>query len=197
MHRKQRRSQHSTLAGRVAGMLIAGTLLTLATPSFAQTAWVKDEVRLNLRAGPGVRFRILGGVKTGDSMSILERGDGWTKVRASDIGEGWIPEGYLQPQPPAGVRLAQSEAQTQEFREQFESLSGRATELESTNAELTSRDGTQRSTIEKLTRENLELRAGARWPEWITGAAILSVGMLLGIIVHSISGRRQRPRIRL
>ena len=63
--------------------------------------------------------------------------------------------------------------------------------------ELASRDQEQRSQIDILTRENLELRAGARWPEWITGAGILGAGMLMGAILHSITGRRSRPRIRL
>jgi hypothetical protein len=43
----------------------------------------------------------------------------------------------------------------------------------------------------------MELRAGARWPEWITGACLLAVGMLMGAIVQSVNGRRARPRIRL
>jgi hypothetical protein len=80
---------------------------------------------------------------------------------------------------------------------QLESLTQRTAELEQENETLASRDGEQRQQITTLTRENLELRAGARWPEWITGAAILGIGMLMGMIVRSLSGRRSRPRIRL
>lgn len=171
--------------------------LLLASPAAAQQAWVKDELKLNLRAGPGVQYRIKGVVTTGDALQILDRGDGWTKVRAPEHGEGWIPEGYLQPEPPAAQRLAQSEAQTSEFREQFETLSARVAELEARNEELASRDQSQRAEIETLTRENLELRAGARWPEWITGAGILTAGMIMGALIRAISARRSRPRIRL
>jgi hypothetical protein len=42
----------------------------------------------------------------------------------------------------------------------------------------------------------MELRAGARWPEWIAGASILAVGMLMGAILQSANGRRARPKIR-
>ncbi len=62
----------------------------------AERAWIKDELRLNLRTGPGVQFRIMGRLKTGDALELLERGDGWTKVRVAEFGEGWIPEGYLK-----------------------------------------------------------------------------------------------------
>ena len=65
------------------------------------------------------------------------------------------------------------------------------------DVELSTRDESQRTEIQTLTRENMELKAGARWPEWITGACILAAGMLMGAILQSISARRSRPRIRL
>jgi len=173
-------------------------ILSLAAlAAHAETAWVKDELRLNLRSGPGVKYRIMGAAKTGDSVQVLERGDGWTKVRIGSVGDGWIPEGYLQTEAPAGVRLARSEAQTSEFREQFTTLKEQVDTLQLENQELAGRDAEQRTSIEHLTRENLELRAGARWPEWITGAGILAAGMILGAILHTISARRSRPRLRI
>lgn len=181
----------------VRALLSALALLALALPAQSETAWVKDELRLNLRTGPGTQFRIKGAIGTGDKLQVLERGDGWTKVSTPDLGQGWIPAGFLQSQPPAGVRLAQVEAQTAEFRSQYESITARTSALEAENATLSENDASQRQQIEQLTRENFELRAGARWPEWITGAGILLAGMLMGAIVHSVSGRRQRPRIRL
>ena len=181
----------------VAALVFAMAGVWTAAPAHAERAWVKDELRLNLRTGPGNQYRIKGTVSTGDSVDVLARRENWTQVRSAELGEGWVPEGFLQPQPPAGLRLAQSEAQTAEFRGQFDALSQRVKELETSNRELAAADAGQKSEIESLTRENLELKAGARWPEWITGAGILSAGMVLGAILYSSSGRRQRPRIRL
>lgn len=180
---------------RVAVVLCATALV--AGVAGAETSWVKDELTLNLRTGPGNQYRIKGIIKTGESVQVVNRREGWTEVRSTRLGNGWVPEGFLQPEPPAGLRLAQTEAETAEFRSQYSSLTERVDQLEKQNAELSESDGAQRAEIETLTRENLELRAGARWPEWITGAVILGAGMLLGAIVHSVSGRRQRPRIRL
>jgi SH3 domain protein len=163
----------------------------------AEAAWVKDELRLNLRSGPGVQYRIMGVVKTGDAVEIVNRGDGWTQIRMASLGSGWIPAGYLQAEPPAGVRLAQSEAQTSEFRNQLDLVSDEAERLKQENEELVARDAEQRASLDRLSRENFELRAGARWPEWIAGAGILSAGMILGAILRSISARRPRPRLRL
>ena len=180
---------------RVAVVLCATALV--AGVAGAETSWVKDELTLNLRTGPGNQYRIKGTIKTGESVQLVGRREGWTEVTSTRLGSGWVPEGFLQPEPPAYMRLEQTEAETAEFRSQFSSLTERVEQLEQENQQLTESDTAQRAEIETLTRENLELRAGARWPEWITGAVILSAGMLLGVIVHSVSGRRQRPRIRL
>ena len=181
-------------AARLAGLGLVTLLLAL--PALSERAWIKDELRINLRTGPGVQFRIMGRLKTGDAVEILERGEGWTKIRVAEFGDGWIPEGYLAPAPPARLRLDQSESQTEELRARVETLTTRTTELEGENASLSGRDEEQQSTIERLTRENLELRAGARWPHWITGAGILVSGMLLGMLMRGAAGRRSRPRIR-
>ena len=121
------------------GLLIAIVAL-MPAPGSAEPAWIKDQLRLNLRSGPGLEFRIMGVVETGNSAEILERGDGWTQVRVPELGVGWIPAGYLQPEPPSKVRLERMESENTGFREQVESLTQRTSRLESQNRELSGRD---------------------------------------------------------
>ena len=187
------------LATRVAAAAaLVATGLMAAGDVRAEVGWVKDELRLNLRSGPGTQYRIMGVVKTGDSAEILARGEGWTKVRLPGLDEGWIPAGYLQPEEPARVQLSQREGEVAELREQVDRATKDASELRTRNESISGRDEQQRSEIGQLTRENLELRAGARWPEWITGAGLLVAGMMMGAILHRINSSRQRgPRIRL
>ncbi len=176
---------------------LASTLCLLASGVQAERAWVKDELRLNIRTGAGTRYRIVGVLQTGDRVEILSREEGWTQVRASSGREGWIPSGYLQPNVPARMTLERHAAESVELREQVASLTTQVEELGGSNAELSSRDANQQAEIERLTRENMELRVGARWPEWIAGASILFVGGLLGIWIRSASQRRPTPRIRM
>jgi SH3 domain protein len=171
--------------------------LGAATAARAETAWVKDEVRLNLRTGAGLEFRIVGAVKTGDSVEIVTRGDDWTEVRSRDGNQGWIPGGFLQPDPPAVVGLARAEAEASDLRERAKSTASQLAELKARYDEVAAADAGQREEIARLTRENLELRAGARWPEWIAGASILFVGSLLGVLAHRSATRRRAPRIRI
>ena len=176
-------------------------LLGFASSGLAETGWVRGEVRLNVRTGPGTEYRIVGVVTTGDQVRIVSRGDNWTNVQITDedgdTKRGWIPEGYLRPEPPPTVRLAQAEARVATLTDQFSSLEKETAKLRSDNRTLTGQDGEQQSQIKQLTMENMELRAGARYPEWITGASIFAAGMVLGAWLHRNSARRQPTRIRL
>ena len=118
-------------------------------------------------------------------------------MRASRGREGWIRAGYLQADFPARMALERYATESVELRKQVASLMTQVEELGGGNAELSNRDANQKAEIERLTRENMELRVGARWPEWIAGASILFVGGLLGIWIRSASQRRPTPRIRM
>jgi SH3 domain protein len=182
------------LAGAAAAVLVwaAGV-----GPASAETGWVRDEVRLNLRTGPGTQYRIVGVLKTGDAVNILERSESWTKVRVEGSKEGWIPVGFLQPGPPAAVRADRLQAQVAELQARLDETGAEAARLREENSQIGGRDDEQRQEIEKLTLENYELRAGARWPEWITGASILVVGMMVGALLHRNATRRPSTRIRI
>ena len=180
-------------------LVVFGVICALlgAAPSQADRVWVKDEVHLQLRTGAGNQFRITGRIKTGDTVEIITRAEGWTQVQTAEGVKGWVPAGFLQPEPPARIALEKIESSAKELRDEVARLSGETAELQTTNEELAGRDGGQRSEIDRLTRENYELRAGARWPEWITGAGIVLVGMALGAVLSRSSGRRRQQRIRL
>jgi SH3 domain protein len=175
------------------------TLLALlpATLGHAQEVWVKSkQVNLTLRTGAGTEYRIIGGLETGDSVTILAREENWTQVRTVDGKEGWISAGFLLPEPPASVALERLKDETEALRNELATLTKESATLQSANEKLISEDGSQQSKIDRLTRENYQLRAGARWPEWITGGAIVLLGMALGAVLSRSSGRRQK-RIRL
>src|SRR5262245_39907833 len=84
----------------ILGLLWTATHVTI-TPAHAE--WVRGEVTLNVRTGPGPDRKIISSIATGDRVSVLENGDGWTLVRIQDGQEGWIPGGFLADQPPAAV----------------------------------------------------------------------------------------------
>ena len=56
--------------------VLFATLAVLCVPALeavAEQAWVRGEIRLNLRSGPGTQFRILGGVASFVEHSFTPR----------------------------------------------------------------------------------------------------------------------------
>lgn len=45
---------------------------------------------VNLREGPGLNFKVIGNVKKGTPLSILEEKGSWIKVRMEDGSEAWV-----------------------------------------------------------------------------------------------------------
>ena len=183
------------LAGGMAALCLLALLVAL--PAVAEPAWVSGEVRLNLRSGPGNQYRILGVLTTGDSLQVLERSEKWTKIRTAAGEDGWIPGGYLNPQPPPAIRLEELEVEVASLRNVLESAEAEASGLRKRSEELSENDSEQAAEIARLTKENYRLHAGERWAEWITGALVLSTGMALGALLSRISSRRGRQRLRL
>jgi SH3 domain protein len=173
-------------------------VVTSATSAEAATAWVKGEIRLNLRSGAGTEYKIIGAVATGDELNVLTTTKQWTRVQTADDKTGWIPAGYLENEPPPMLRLQQVETEAASLRQQLEALRAEASGLRESNATLTANDSGQRHEIEALKIENFELRAGSRYQEWITGALIVASGMIVGALLHRRSAtRRSAGRIRL
>jgi SH3 domain protein len=190
--------QKISLVQLVGGIAVLGlSALLIALPAAAEPAWIRGEVRLNLRSGPGNHYRILGVMKTGDPLQVLERREKWTMVRTAAGEDGWIPAGYLDAQPPPTIRLEELEVEVANLREVLEKAETEASTLRQRSEDISTRDSQQKAEIERLTKENYRLRAGERWAEWITGALVLSTGMPLGALLSRISSRRHRQRLRL
>jgi len=191
-------------ARALAGVLLLAGPLLAAGPAAAERLWVRDEVRINVRSGPGTGHGVVGLVKTGDALEVLSRGDGWLRIRTPDGTEGWMPAGYLEPEPPAAARLAEQEREVERLREQIEALRA---EPGTAAAEPPGDGGPDpavvadlREELEALREENRRLRVegggGGRGAEWIAGALILGSGMAIGALLARSTARRQ-PRVRL
>ena len=189
---------HCPAPGFFRVLALLATLAVAGPAQAADQAWVGGKIQLNLRTGPGTQYRILEGVETGDRVSILERRAKWTRVALPGGRSGWVPVGYLEATPPALLerdRLRDEVATLQSERDSAErevQALARRTEHDATTLE---RQGQE---IKTLTRANLRHEAGARWPEWLTGAGILASGGLIGAVLHAALSRRRRgSRLRL
>jgi len=187
----------AALLSLTAAAIVSAPLL-LPHEASAERAWVGSQIQLNLRTGPGTEYRIVGTVETGDRVSILERKPRWTRIRIDSGSTGWIPVGHLEASPPPVLELAQLRKEVGQLRRERDEAKSIGTRLEEAARSSSTTHAEQSQRIEELTRTNMQLEAGARWSEWITGAGILCMGLALGALLHRASSRRrQGTRIRL
>ena len=186
------------------GKVVAATALAIllawsASPQIAaaeEVGWVRG-APLNLRRGGGTEFKIIGSVKPGERIEILDRGNGWTRVRTGQGREGWIAAGYLGAVPPPTTRLAQLETESQRLAEDLDLATREVERFRTSYDEISGRDTEQRSELDRLTQDNAKLRAGSAWADRIAGALILCTGMALGAIWHRLATRNRGTRLRL
>ena len=191
------RTRASTSARRPRAAVGALVLLALSLAVRADAAWVRDEVRVKLRSGSSTRSEVIGVVKTGDRVTVLETTDDWLRIRRQDGTVGYIPPGFLQNDAPAIAKVTALEEELAGAVEALEKTRAEESRLRAENEELAQRDAERQAAFEELEIENRNLRAGERWPYLFTGAAILASGMLAGAILRSLTGERRSRRIRL
>jgi SH3 domain protein len=64
------------------------------------TVYVRPQSKVTIRAGQGNDFKIVAMASTGQKLTLLEEGDGWSRVRTRDGKEGWILERFLSSDAP-------------------------------------------------------------------------------------------------
>jgi hypothetical protein len=191
-----RRATRSAVA--VVTALVGCVLLTSPQSAIAEEdAWVRGDIRLNVRSGPSTEYRILANINTGDALVVLKRGDRWTQVRLSGGTEGWVPEGYLEAQPPPEFDLARLEEEVAQLRRELARSRSESNGLRDSNSSMSSETLAQKSELDDIRVRLARLQAGQGHPEMIAGATILIVGVLIGMMIGRNASRRQSTRIRI
>lgn len=135
-------------------------VLLVSTSAAAQTRYVSDDLRINMRTGQGDQFRITKILPSGTKMTVLEQGAAgeWVRVRTPDGDEGWVRSQYLQEEPIARDRLAQAEARIATLSKQRQELGSETSTLEQENQQLSENLKSARAEVQRLSTELEELK---------------------------------------
>lgn len=83
---------------------------------FAETAYISDDLAIELRSGPTQKHRITAFLKSGQPIDILEKhlaedGTEWVRVASTGSSKqqksGWLPNKFTQPNTSAKIKLQQ------------------------------------------------------------------------------------------
>lgn len=187
--------------------LLISILFSLSLPVFAAEeetsadltpGYIADELIIYMHAGAGNNFRILGSVTAGAQINLTgEEENKFTQIIDSRNRLSWVESQYISKKP--GLRFVIAELNEQ--------LTSSADE----NSQLKSQLEKNKITINKINKKNKALTDETRLlhqqftsaqgklksqdlnvkKEWFfTGAIVLGLGLLLGLVIPRLSGGR-------
>lgn len=96
---------------------LLGTTLLFSVAASAATQYVSDQLSINMRSGPGTKYRIEKLLDAGDKLDTLgSSSDGWTRVRTSSGDTGYVLTRFLSDQPAARDQVADMKKQVAQLK---------------------------------------------------------------------------------
>lgn len=186
--------------------------LTWLNTAHAANRYISDDVYAYLHAGPSNKFRILGSIKAGESVTELAR-DPQTKyvhIRDADGRTGWVEGEFVQNAESFRSKVAKLEDSLKTTKEQLSSVDERHEQdiVDKTNrlqlqdqalAEQQTELEQLRTQHDKLESENLRLTSlmddkehSMRLDWLINGGIVAGIGALVGFLLPLIPLRRRK-----
>ncbi|MEG0859867.1 MAG: TIGR04211 family SH3 domain-containing protein [Pseudomonas sp.] len=195
---------------------LIGALIALSGVAQAEEAptsserWVSDSLTTFVRSGPTNGHRIVGNLKSGQKVTLLDTQGNYSQVRGESGDIVWITSSDLQPVPGQAERVPQLTEQVSQLSQQLktiddswkarvqgmqETLDSRKTLIEelearskALNAELSDTQSELRSTQARLGDENKQVLMRYM----VYGGGIAGAGLLAGLILPALSRGRKR-----
>ncbi len=141
-----------------------GTMLFSTTECLAETRYVKPSAEVVLRTGEGREYRVIGMVKDGDTVELLQEGDSYAMVRLADGKEGWMLKRFLSADPPLSTVVGALRAENERLKQQkneaiqkLEEVSANLSKIETTLVETIKERDQIKSDFHNLTQDTTDV----------------------------------------
>jgi SH3 domain protein len=202
--------QRNLFGAGLLGSLLALCGMAQAEETKTTDRWVSDSLNTYVRAGPTDGYRIVGTLKSGRKVELINTQGDYSQVRGEGGGTVWIPTGDLQSAPRQAERLPELTQQVADLTGQLKTIDDswktRVQGMQETldtrkklideldarnkdlNAQLTDAQSDLRSSQAKLGDENNQVLM--RYMAY--GGSIAGVGLLIGLIIPSMTHGRKK-----
>ena len=198
--------------------LLVILLSALLGTAQADKRYVSDSLVLTLREAPNSDGRILGTIRTGDPVEVLEESGRHLRVQTEAGEQGWVAEQYITAETPKPMIIAQLEDELDRLQERIRKYEGgenpfldklkaaeesylqKVKELEQNAArlvdernELKAANAGLNTELRNLQRQIKTLRGSGKLRWFLAGAAVFCLGLIAG----QVSKRKKRYYIDL
>lgn len=124
-------------------LMIGICLLAFSTAALAEKMYVNDKIRITVRTGPGIDFKVMSEAESGQAMDVQEVKEGWSRVLLSDGREGWVLARFLTKNQPG-------KAQLRSLQKAHDELTAENERLKEENQKLDLLSGESRRALEEM-----------------------------------------------
>ncbi|MTH46633.1 TIGR04211 family SH3 domain-containing protein [Intestinirhabdus alba] len=198
--------------------LIGLTLLALSATAVAhaeEKRYVTDELNTWVRSGPGDNYRLMGTVRAGEEVTLLQTdsGSNYAQIKDASGRTAWIPLKELNTTPSLRIRVPDLEKQVRSLTDKLNNIdttwNQRTADMQQKVAQSDSVIGGLKEENQKLKNElivaqkkvsaaNLQLDDKQRTiiMQWFMyGGGVLGLGLLLGLVLpHMLPSRKRKDR---
>jgi SH3 domain protein len=167
--------------------------------SDSQQAFITDELFVYMHAGAGKNYRIVGTINAGSQIKVtgIEKSD-YSQLVDENNTTSWIATKYITQQP--GLRFVSAELNAQlasatdlnnQLDSQLNNIKETVSNLNDSSSQLNNEVAILKN---QLASSQAELKAQdtdiqKQW--FFTGAIVLAIGLILGLIIPKLGGRRR------
>ena len=109
---------------RQRGALLLLPVLAAASAAHAETAYVVEQVVVNVNSAPDSTGERIATIKSGDAVEVLDRQGDQVHVHLTNGTEGWVRKSYLSADEPLHVRLGERTAEVEKLKQDVTRLEG-------------------------------------------------------------------------
>lgn len=174
--------------------------------------YISDNISVYLRRGPGLQYGLVGSLKTGDKVSILEKNqDGsFTKIKDEKNRTAWIESELLTNVASAKERLPELEQQIltlnetvtnaeqekqsliEDYSNQLDIARNKISKLETLKTDLEKQLEEKNAIVETLNSQLEENDQNVMLTWFTRGGIVAGSGLILGLLLPYITPRRRR-----
>jgi len=146
---------------------------------------VVDKITITVRKQPGLGFKIVGQLTSGETVNILKTEESWAQISFKDDKTGWVMRRYLTEETPKPIQIAELKKTVNTQAETIATLEKENMTLKQSKAEMV-------EIISNLKLENQSLEeVPYRIIFLLTGVGIFLFGCIVSLIIQRKSRRRK------
>jgi len=142
-------------------LVFFASLMLIAWNAWGETLFISDSVRMPLRSGPGMDYRIIDMVNAGQKVESLEKREDWNRVQVLDGKEGWMSTRHLTTDPPSILLVEALRRENTSQKEKLADLSSTNTRLSGEVKQFTKELEETRAELAALKSEHEALKTGS------------------------------------